>query len=100
LVRFYLDVLGLSGCSVVEEEHGVVLAFDDGFRFALLRGEPSSPSPSVHFGCALGSGDEVRATRSRLRAAGVRELEFVEEPDLVSVKVADPDGYVVEVYWE
>ena len=31
---------------------------------------------------------------------GVRELEWNDEADHVSVKVADPDGYVVEVGWD
>jgi hypothetical protein len=33
-------------------------------------------------------------------AAGVELVERDDEPELVSTKVRDPDGYVVELYWE
>jgi hypothetical protein len=32
--------------------------------------------------------------------AGVSIIEFDDEDALLSVKCSDPDGYVVEVYWE
>jgi hypothetical protein len=33
-------------------------------------------------------------------AAGVEIAGFWDEPDFVSVKVRDPDGYVVEAAWD
>ena len=42
----------------------------------------------------------MRALRDASTAAGVEIVEFWDEPDYVSVKVRDPDGYVVECSWE
>jgi hypothetical protein len=42
----------------------------------------------------------VLAARARLREAGCHELEWWVEEGYTSVKVADPDGYVVEVSWD
>jgi catechol 2,3-dioxygenase-like lactoylglutathione lyase family enzyme len=42
----------------------------------------------------------VRKLREEFAAAGVEITEFWDEPDYVSVKVRDPDGYVVETSWE
>ena len=42
----------------------------------------------------------MRELRSEFEAAGVEITEFCDEPDYVSVKVRDPDGYVVESSWE
>jgi hypothetical protein len=42
----------------------------------------------------------VRELRDAFEAAGVEIVEFWDEPDYVSVKVRDPDGYVVEAAWE
>jgi len=36
----------------------------------------------------------------KLMAHAISVLAFDEEPDVVSVKFPDPDGYAVEVYWE
>ena len=44
--------------------------------------------------------DEVRALRGALAREGVEIVEFWDEPDYVSVKCRDPDGYVVEAAWE
>jgi len=62
------------------------------------------PSPWLpaffHFGIGLPSRDAVLAFRDRLVADGVPVAEEWDEPDYVSVKCLDPDGYVVEVAWE
>jgi hypothetical protein len=44
--------------------------------------------------------DTVRELLGRLEADGVPVVERDEEPDLVSFKCLDPDGWRVEVYWE
>ncbi len=46
---------------------------------------------------AASSPDEVRAFRDRVHADGVEIVDWWDEPDYVSVKFRDPDGYVVEV---
>ncbi|HEX7167077.1 MAG TPA: VOC family protein [Acidimicrobiales bacterium] len=99
--RFYVDVLGLDAVRR-DEEYGVVLTDGAGLTFALLRGEPlpDMVRERVHVGCEVASADAVRAARDALAAAGATELEWWEEDGYVSVKVADPDGYAVEVFWE
>jgi catechol 2,3-dioxygenase-like lactoylglutathione lyase family enzyme len=49
---------------------------------------------------AAGSPAEVRAFRDRLLADGIEIVEESDEPGYVSVKLRDPDGYVVEFAWE
>lgn len=72
-----------------------------GFSLALGETEESIRMPSfLHFGAGLPSPEEVRAFRDRLVADGVEIAGFWDEPDYVSVKFRDPDGYVVEVSWE
>jgi len=55
----------------------------------------------LHFGFrAATDPDEVRAFRDRLTGDGIEITEFSDEPDYVSVKCRDPDGYVIEFGWE
>ena len=54
----------------------------------------------LHFGVGLASPEDVRSFRDRLAADGVEIVEEWDEPDYVSVKCRDPDGYVVECSWE
>ena len=71
--------------------------------FSLALGETSEPislPTFLHFGRGLPSPDEVRAFHDRLVVDGVEIVGTWDEPDYVSVKFRDPDGYVVEVSWE
>jgi catechol 2,3-dioxygenase-like lactoylglutathione lyase family enzyme len=84
-------------------DDGVLLLEGPGdVRLAL--GETDEPIrlPSfMHFGFGGPEArDEVHAFRDRLAADGIEIVEFWEEPDYVSVKCRDPDGYVVEFAWE
>jgi catechol 2,3-dioxygenase-like lactoylglutathione lyase family enzyme len=55
----------------------------------------------LHFGFRPATSPaEVRAFRNRLAGDGIEIVEFWDEPDYVSVKCRDPDGYVVEFAWE
>jgi catechol 2,3-dioxygenase-like lactoylglutathione lyase family enzyme len=73
----------------------------EGFALAIgLVDEPVRLPPFFHFGIGLATPEEVRAFATRLSADGVEIVEEWEEPDYVSVKFRDPDGYVVEVSWE
>jgi hypothetical protein len=58
------------------------------------------PSGFLHFGLAMSDPDAVRALRERLIRDGVSVIESDDEPQLVSFKCLDPDGWHVEVYWE
>jgi catechol 2,3-dioxygenase-like lactoylglutathione lyase family enzyme len=72
---------------------------EDAFDLALMRGEhPPNPGAFHHFGFQAGSAEAVRDLQRAIEAAGAPILEVVAEPDLVSFKCADPDGYTVEVY--
>ena len=54
----------------------------------------------LHFGVGLPDPAAVRALRERFEADGVEIHEWWDEPEYVSVKCRDPDGYVVEASWE
>jgi catechol 2,3-dioxygenase-like lactoylglutathione lyase family enzyme len=63
--------------------------------------EPITLPAFLHFGFrAANDPKEVRAFRDRLAADGIEIAEFWDEPDYVSVKCRDPDGYVIEFAWE
>ena len=99
--RFYLDELGLGG-SATPEDWGVRLRLEDGFMLALIAGDPlpADVVGRVHFGCHLPDADAVHRARKQLGEAGVLELEWTEEASYTSVKLRDPDGYVVELAWD
>ena len=65
---------------------------------ACLRFSPHSAW--MHFGVALPGRDAVLALRERLVADVVELVEEWDEPEYVSVKCRDPDGYIVEAAWE
>jgi hypothetical protein len=65
-----------------------------------LDGAPPAGRDRIHFGFGLPGADDVRSLRSRLLAEGVEEVEWWELEEYVSTKFLDPDGYVVEVFWE
>ena len=95
---FYLETIGLDA-TATETEWGWELRFADGFMMALIRDEPvpADAIERVHFGSKLADRAAVLAARERLQLAGVREVEWCDEPDSISTKVADPDGYVIEL---
>jgi catechol 2,3-dioxygenase-like lactoylglutathione lyase family enzyme len=75
----------------------------DGKGFALALGPRAIglPHPEwMHFGVALPDRDAVLTLRERLASDGVELVEEWDEPDYVSVKCRDPDGYIVEAAWE
>ena len=53
---------------------------------------------TIHFGFQLKHADEVRDARERLRESGARETEWQDNHGFVRVQVADPDGYLVELF--
>lgn len=95
---FYREVLGIDG-PVREEEYGFVLTAG-GVSFTLFRGEAPSSRGEFHIGASLPDADAVRDRRAELLGRGVPEVEWCDEPGYVSMKVSDPDGYVVELSWD
>jgi catechol 2,3-dioxygenase-like lactoylglutathione lyase family enzyme len=83
-------------------DDGVLMLYGPGdvaLALGPAEGPPSLPA-FLHFGFVLDSPEAVRESRDAFAAANVEEVDFWDEPDYVSVKVRDPDGYVVEVSWE
>ncbi len=75
---------------------------DGGFDLALCEETDPVPLPEpLHLGFRLDSVLEVEQLHDRLLRAG-RDLAepLTEEADLVRFRIADPDGHLVEVYWE
>jgi len=97
-LRFYRDVVGIDG-PVRSEEYGFVITTGD-VSFTLFRGEPPPSPGEFHIGASLPDADAVRQRRAALLARGVAELEWWDEPGYVSMKIADPDGYRVELSWD
>jgi catechol 2,3-dioxygenase-like lactoylglutathione lyase family enzyme len=101
-LRFYEEWLGFDAATARTAEDGTILV-TDGAGFTLALGQADGPvtlPAFLHFGRRLESPDEVRRQRSLVEHAGVPIVETWDEPDYVSVKLSDPDGYVIELYWE
>ena len=100
--RFYETYFGFGARPPRRYDGGVLMLYDaDGFSLALGPAGEAFELPSfLHFGVHMPSSESVRAFRDRLAADGVPVVEWWDEPDYVSVKCADPDGYVVEAGWE
>jgi catechol 2,3-dioxygenase-like lactoylglutathione lyase family enzyme len=100
--HFYETYFGFDAEPPRSYDGGVLMLYNaDGFSLALgPTQEPISLPSFLHFGVHLPSPEEVRSLRSRLAADGVPIVEEWEEPEYVSVKCKDPDGYVVEAAWE
>jgi catechol 2,3-dioxygenase-like lactoylglutathione lyase family enzyme len=101
--RFYETYFGFGATPAERMSDGVVMLHDAaGFALALKETEESISLPSFfHFAFGGASSPEhVRALRDRLSRDGVPIAEEWDEPDYVSVKCRDPDGYVVEFAWE
>ena len=100
--RFYKSYFGFDAQPARWYDGGVLMLYNaDGFSLALARtDEPITLPGFLHFGIGLPSRDAVLAFRDRLAADGVDIVEEWDEPDYVSVKCLDPDGYVVEAAWE
>jgi catechol 2,3-dioxygenase-like lactoylglutathione lyase family enzyme len=96
---FYQGALGLDAV-VREEQYGFVLTTRRGVVFTLFEGEPPTDAGEFHLGVSVPDAQAVRTLRGALRAIDTPEVEWSDEPGYVSVKVRDPDGYVVEIAWD
>jgi catechol 2,3-dioxygenase-like lactoylglutathione lyase family enzyme len=100
--RFYETYFGFDAHPPRRYDDGVLILYNrDGFSLALGPTAEEIRLPAfLHFGVRLPSADAVREFRQRLAADGVPIAEEWDEPEYVSVKCRDPDGYVVEAAWE
>jgi catechol 2,3-dioxygenase-like lactoylglutathione lyase family enzyme len=101
-LRFYAQYFGFDPATAQSYPDGTVIVRDpDRFDLALHPATETVPSATfLHFGFAMPTPDAVRTLCTRMRDAGVPVVERDDEPDLVSFKCLDPDGWRVEVYWE
>ncbi len=101
--RFYETYFGFDAESARVADDGVLL-LEGPDHVVLALGETDEPIrlPSfLHFGFrGAETPEEVRAFKDRLAADEIEIVEFWDEPDYVSVKCRDPDGYIVEFAWE
>jgi catechol 2,3-dioxygenase-like lactoylglutathione lyase family enzyme len=99
--RFYETYVGFGAQPPREYDGGVLMLYDEtGFSLALGPYEPVPRPDWMHFGRSLPDRAAVIAMRDRLVADGIELVEEWDEPDYVSVKCRDPDGYIVELSWE
>jgi catechol 2,3-dioxygenase-like lactoylglutathione lyase family enzyme len=101
-LRFYATYFGFDPGTATRYPDGTVIVRDaDGFDLALHAGDRDAELPPfLHFGFRCPQPQAVRDLLARFRSDGVPVVEYDEEPELVSVKCLDPDGYPVETYWE
>ncbi|HEY1369019.1 MAG TPA: VOC family protein [Gaiellaceae bacterium] len=100
--RFYETYFGFDAEPPRRYDDDVLMLYNaDGFSLALgPTSEPISLPRFLHFGVHAESAEAVHALRDRFAAEGVEIVEQWDEPEYVSVKCRDPDGYVVETAWE
>jgi catechol-2,3-dioxygenase len=73
-----------------------------GFELALMADAAPQPMPPwFHFGFRLQSAAAVVALSEQMQGAGVALAKGIyQDESLASFRCIDPDGYVIEVYWE
>ena len=96
-IRFYAHYFGFVPEPEPREDGVRILHDEVGFSLALGEIEEPIVLPRFfHFGRGAASPEDVRAFRDRVQADGLEIVEWWDEPDYVSVKCRDPDGYVIE----
>lgn len=100
--HFYETYFGFGARPAKQYDGGVLMLYNgEGFALALSPSPDPIVRPSwMHFGAALPSRDEVLSLRERFVGDGIELVEERDEPDYVSIKCRDPDGYIVEAFWE
>jgi len=100
--RFYETYFGFDARPARRYDDDVLMLYNaSGFALALGPDEEGIIRPAwMHFGVGLPDRAAVLGLRDRLAADGVELVEEWDEPEYVSVKCRDPDGYIVEAAWE
>lgn len=99
---FYETYFGFGAQPAKRYDDGVLMLYNDtGFALALRPSTEPIARPSwMHLGVGLPNREAVLALRDRFVRDGIELVEEWDEPDYVSVKCRDPDGYIVEASWE
>jgi catechol 2,3-dioxygenase-like lactoylglutathione lyase family enzyme len=95
-LRFYRDALGL----VERMRTGpyVLLSAPESGDFISLSQEAPVGAPGLgHFGLHL-EADDIGAAIRALEGAGGKLVSGDEHPNFPSARIADPDGYVIEIH--
>lgn len=87
------------------QRRGKLLTFlvdEYGFELALMDdATPAAMPPWFHFGFRLNSADAVIDLNRRMIESAVEfGKPLYQDPELVSFRCLDPDGYQIEIYWE
>jgi catechol-2,3-dioxygenase len=87
------------------QRHGTEITFmtdERDFLLALMHDPAAAPLPAwFHFGFRQPSPTAVLAMNAAMVKAGVAMKKAVyQDESLVSFRCADPDGHVIEVFWE
>lgn len=101
--RFYERHLGFDALPPKHYDGGVLMLFDGrGTALALgpADGEPINLPDFLHLGFVLDSRGEAEEAIRRFERDGLELLERHELDSYVGCKISDPDGYVIEVFWE
>lgn len=101
-LQFYATHFGFIPSTARSYPDGTIIVRNsDEFDLA-LHPTPNVTPPAgfLHFGFAMDDAASVNVLRERLERNGVPIFEHDDEPDLVSFKCLDPDGWRIEVYWE
>lgn len=100
--RFYETYFGFEARPAKRYDDGLLMLYNDtGFALALGRStEPIAKPKWMHCGVGLPSREAVLALRDRFVDDGIELVEEWDESHYVSVKCRDPDGYIIEAFWE
>ncbi len=84
------------------DAHILFIENDAGFDLALVQAETLDPLPAwFHFGFRLADKPAVEAKYRQMPIERIAEpIEDEGDGKLISFRVNDPDGYLIEVYWE
>ena len=100
-IRFYERYFGFVPEPAPREDGVRILHDACGFSLAIGQiAEAVVLPPFFHFGWGAASPEAVRTFRARVQDDGLEIVDWWDEPDYVSVKFRDPDGYVIEVSWD
>ena len=102
-LRFYATYFEFDPATAQSYPDGTVIVRNaERFDLALHPTTEAAAASSTffHFGFAMADAEAVHTLRTRLERDDVPVVERDDEPELVSFKCLDPDGWRVEVYWE